>query len=89
VAALPESRGALHLKHSILLAKLCSLQPDLYVKYIYYSATSSFHAHMHADRKKSHKLKHDAAPGADPVSRLPTGAVGTGGSAAAEAGVAA
>jgi hypothetical protein len=44
--------------------------------------------HMHADRKKSHKLKHDAAPGADPVSRLPTGAVGTGGSAAAEAGVA-
>jgi hypothetical protein len=27
--ALPESRGALHLKHSILLAKLCSLHPDL------------------------------------------------------------
>lgn len=25
----PESRGALHRKHSILLAKLCSLQPDL------------------------------------------------------------
>ena len=29
MAALPESRGALHLKHSILLAKLCSLHPDL------------------------------------------------------------
>jgi hypothetical protein len=29
-AALPESsRGALHLKHSTLLAKLCSLHPDL------------------------------------------------------------
>jgi hypothetical protein len=27
--ALPEFRGALHLKHSILLAKLCSLHPDL------------------------------------------------------------
>jgi len=31
MAALPESRGALHLKHSILLAKLCSLHPDLQV----------------------------------------------------------
>jgi hypothetical protein len=30
MAALPESRGALHLKHSILLAKLCSLHPDLH-----------------------------------------------------------
>eukprot|EP00268_Persea_americana_P040089 TRINITY_DN39750_c0_g1_i2.p2 TRINITY_DN39750_c0_g1~~TRINITY_DN39750_c0_g1_i2.p2 ORF type:complete len:121 (+),score=16.36 TRINITY_DN39750_c0_g1_i2:322-684(+) len=26
---LPRSLGALHLKHSILLAKLCSLQPNL------------------------------------------------------------
>jgi hypothetical protein len=28
--ALPESRGPLHLKHSSLLAKLCSLHPDLW-----------------------------------------------------------